>query len=66
MDPDAITAIAEVLRVAGTLAAIFLLDRLGRRYCLISHVINAVCMIDLGTYVHMAKAAAPDDDTYYK
>ncbi|XP_045135931.1 facilitated trehalose transporter Tret1-like isoform X2 [Portunus trituberculatus] len=67
MDPDAITAIAGVLRVAGTLAAVFLLDRLGRRYCLlISHVINAFCMIILGIYVHMAEAAAPDDGIFSK
>ncbi|XP_063858739.1 facilitated trehalose transporter Tret1-like isoform X2 [Scylla paramamosain] len=67
MDPDAITAIAGVLRVAGTLAAVFLLDRLGRRYCLlVSHAINAFCMIILGTYIHLAEAATPDDDTFSK
>lgn len=67
MNPDAITAITGVLRVAGTVAAIFLLDVLGRRYCLlVSHAINAACMIILGTYVYLAEAAAPDDDTFSK
>ena len=67
MDPDAITAIAGVLRVAGTLAAVFLLDRLGRRYCLlVSHATNAFCMIILGTYVYLAEGAAPDDETFSK
>ena len=67
MNPDAITAITGVLRVAGTLTAVFLLDKLGRRYCLlISHAINAACMILLGTYVYLAEAAAPDNDTFSK
>ncbi|XP_045593310.1 facilitated trehalose transporter Tret1-like [Procambarus clarkii] len=65
MDPDAITAIAGALRVAGTLAAILLLDIVGRRYLLIiSHAINAVCLIILGAYAHLADNADPDDTTY--
>ena len=67
MNPDAITVITGVLRVVGTLTAVFLLDILGRRYCLlISHAINAACMILLGTYVYLAEAAVPDDDTFSK
>lgn len=65
MDPDAVTAIAGVLRVAGTTAAIILLDVLGRRYCLIiSHAINATCLACLGAYVYLAENADPLDDTY--
>ncbi|KAK4286871.1 hypothetical protein Pmani_040040 [Petrolisthes manimaculis] len=65
MDPDAITALAGALRVAGTVVAIVLLDVLGRRYCLIiSHAINAFCLAILGTYVYLAENAQPDDDTY--
>lgn len=67
MDPDAVTAIAGVLRVGGTLAAILLLDIIGRRYCLvISHAINACCLIVLGAYVYLAEHADPSDDTYKK
>lgn len=65
MDPDAITVIAGVLRVAGTLTAILVLDVIGRRYCLIiSHAINACCLILLGVYVYLAEHADPTDDTY--
>lgn len=65
MNPDAITAITGVLRVGGTMAAVFLLDVLGRRYCLlISHAINATCLFVLGTYVYLAEAAGPDDETF--
>ncbi|XP_053639558.2 facilitated trehalose transporter Tret1 [Cherax quadricarinatus] len=65
MDPDAITAIAGALRVAGTLAAILLLDVIGRRYLLvITHAVNAVCLIVLGAYAHLADNADPDDTTY--
>ncbi|KAK7068322.1 hypothetical protein SK128_016641 [Halocaridina rubra] len=65
LDPDAITAIAGSLRVAGTLAAIFLLDIIGRRYCLvISHAINACCLLILGTYVYLAENAGPDQEIY--
>ncbi|KAG0711150.1 Facilitated trehalose transporter Tret1 [Chionoecetes opilio] len=65
MDPDAVTAITGVLRVAGTVAAVFLLDVLGRRYCLLlSHAVNATCMLILGTYVFLAEHAAADDDTF--
>ncbi|KAK3853323.1 hypothetical protein Pcinc_040129 [Petrolisthes cinctipes] len=65
MDPDAITALAGTLRVAGTVVAIVLLDVLGRRYCLIiSHTINTFCLVILGIYVYLAENAKPDDDTY--
>lgn len=65
LDPDAITAIAGALKVGGTLAAILLMDRVGRRNCLIgSHAVNAACLLILGTYVHLAEGAEPGDDTY--
>ncbi|XP_063855427.1 facilitated trehalose transporter Tret1-like [Scylla paramamosain] len=67
MDPNAITAIAGVPRVAGTIAACFLMDRVGRRYSLlVSHAINAVCMIILGSYVYLAEAATQNDDIFSK
>lgn len=65
MDPDAITAIAGAFRVGGTLVAIFLLDVIGRRNCLvISHAINAGSLLVLGTYIYMAENAGPDEDAY--
>lgn len=65
LNPDAITAIAGVLRVGGTMMAVLMLDVLGRRYSLlISHAINASCLFVLGTYVYLAEAAEPDDDTF--
>ncbi|XP_042875211.1 facilitated trehalose transporter Tret1-like [Penaeus japonicus] len=65
LDPDAITAIAGALKVGGTLAAILLMDRVGRRNCLIgSHAVNAACLLILGTYVYLAEGAEPGDDTY--
>lgn len=60
MDPDAITVMVGALRVAGTVVAIFLLGILGRRLSLIiSHAINASCLIILGTYIYLAENAAP-------
>ncbi|KAG0714463.1 Facilitated trehalose transporter Tret1 [Chionoecetes opilio] len=65
MDPDVITAITGVLRIAGTVAAFFLLDVLGRRYCLLlSHVVNATSMLILGAYVFLAEDAVADDNTF--
>ncbi|XP_069985325.1 facilitated trehalose transporter Tret1 [Penaeus vannamei] len=65
LDPDAITAIAGALKVGGTLAAILLMDRVGRRNCLIgSHAVNAACLLILGTYVHLAEGAEPGDDSF--
>lgn len=67
MDPDAVTAIAGVPRVAGTLVSFFLMDRLGRRPCLlVSHAINAVCMVILGSYVYLGEAATPNNDIFLK
>lgn len=67
LNPDAITAIIGVLRVGGTMVAVFLLDVLGRRYCLlISHAINATFLFVLGTFVYMAEAAGPEDETFSK
>lgn len=67
INPDAITAITGALRVAGTMMAVFMLDVLGRRYCLlISHAINSTFLFILGTFVYMAEAAEPDDETFSK
>ncbi|XP_064118689.1 facilitated trehalose transporter Tret1-like [Macrobrachium nipponense] len=65
IDPDAVTAIAGALRVAGTLAAIFLLDIIGRRYSLvISHAVNAGALAVLGAYVYLAENAGPEEHIY--
>lgn len=67
INPDAITAITGALRVAGTMMAVFMLDVLGRRYSLlISHAINSTFLFLLGTFVYMAEAAEPDDETFSK
>lgn len=64
-DPDAATVVVGAIRVAGTLVAILLLDRVGRKYCLIaSHAINSMALIILGLYVFLAEGASADDDTY--
>ncbi|XP_068217957.1 facilitated trehalose transporter Tret1-like [Palaemon carinicauda] len=65
-DPDAATVVVGAIRVAGTIVAIFLLDRIGRRYCLIiSHAINAMALIILGVYVYLAEGSLPDEEETY-
>ncbi|XP_068248015.1 facilitated trehalose transporter Tret1-like [Palaemon carinicauda] len=67
IDPDAITAIAGALRVAGTLAAIFLLDIIGRRLSLvISHAVNAGALATMAVYVYLSENAGPDDEHIYE
>lgn len=64
-DPDAATVVVAAIRVAGTVVAFFLLDKVGRRQCLsASHAINAIALIVLGAYVHLADNAEPGDETY--
>ncbi|XP_042884240.1 facilitated trehalose transporter Tret1-like [Penaeus japonicus] len=66
-DPDAATVVVAGVRVAGTVVAFFLLDRVGRRHCLAaSHAINASALVVLGVYVHLRENAALDDDTYIR
>ncbi|XP_053653902.1 facilitated trehalose transporter Tret1-like isoform X2 [Cherax quadricarinatus] len=64
-DPDMVTVIVGVVRVLGTLVAFVLIDRTGRRYCLVlSHAINSSALVILGIYVHLAEASQSEDDTY--
>ncbi|KAK3884051.1 hypothetical protein Pcinc_011659 [Petrolisthes cinctipes] len=63
IDPDLGTVIVGVARVVGCLANIYLVDKIGRKLCLmISHASNAVTLVMLGVYVYMAEKASSDDN----
>ncbi|CAL4072090.1 unnamed protein product, partial [Meganyctiphanes norvegica] len=65
LDPDAATIIVAVVRVIGTVVAIVLMDRVGRRVCLISsHALNAMVLILLGVFVYLEEAAGNDDSNF--
>lgn len=64
-DPDMGTVLVTAVRLAGTVVSIFLVDRLGRRSCLVvSHAIASISLVMLGTYVYLAEGA-PDEDTSF-
>ncbi|XP_064118415.1 facilitated trehalose transporter Tret1-like isoform X2 [Macrobrachium nipponense] len=53
-DPATAASIVVSMRIAGTFAVFFLVDRIGRKYCLVvSHSVNACSLIVLGTFVYL-------------
>ncbi|KAK4316884.1 hypothetical protein Pmani_011991 [Petrolisthes manimaculis] len=63
MDPDLGTVIVGVARIVGCIANIYLVDKIGRKLCLvISHAGNAVTLVMLGAYVYVAEKASNDDN----
>ncbi|XP_050703890.1 facilitated trehalose transporter Tret1-2 homolog [Eriocheir sinensis] len=64
-DPDMGTVLVTAVRLAGTMVSIFLVDRMGRRSCLVaSHAIASASLVMLGTYVYLAEGA-PDENTSF-
>ncbi|XP_068247501.1 facilitated trehalose transporter Tret1-like [Palaemon carinicauda] len=53
-DPATAASIVVSMRIAGTVAVFFLVDRIGRRCCfVISHSVNACSLIVLGAFVYL-------------
>ncbi|XP_042886551.1 facilitated trehalose transporter Tret1-like isoform X2 [Penaeus japonicus] len=65
LDPKLASGIIVIMRIAGVVVSFFLWDTIGRRLCLvISHAMNAVALVFLGTFVYLVDNAEPGDDTY--
>ncbi|KAK7073890.1 hypothetical protein SK128_011750, partial [Halocaridina rubra] len=58
--PATAASIAVGMRLAGTTTAFFLIDRIGRKYCLVtSHAVNAISLTILGVYVYSSDGSLP-------
>lgn len=64
---DLAVVVVGVVRLLGSLAVMVLVDRIGRRSCLvISYSIAATALTILGTAVYLAENAEPEDNTYLR
>ncbi|KAG0721855.1 Facilitated trehalose transporter Tret1-2 [Chionoecetes opilio] len=64
-DADRSTIIVAAVRIVGTLVSISIVDRVGRRTCLIaSHAITLASLTTLGIFVYLAEAAPPENTIF--